>query len=89
MSAKLSTGGATVAHLTGALGQGVVYVGFLGCQTSGTWDKWNYLISWIVGQVGRQTSCMDLSIRHQIRHTKCDIKDFMKMVDEFRTKNTA
>ena len=22
-----------------------------------------------------------------IRHTECDIKDFMKMVDEFRTKN--
>ena len=39
--------------------------------------------------VGRETSCMDLFIRHQIRHTKCDIKDFMKMVDEFRTKNMA
>ena len=22
-----------------------------------------------------------------IRHTECDIKDFMKMVDEFKTKN--
>ena len=32
---------------------------------------------------------MDLSFRHQIRHTKCDIKDFAKMVDEFRTKNIA
>ena len=42
--------------------------------------KWNCLILWIVEEVGRQTSCMDLSIRHQIRHTKCDIKDFTKMV---------
>ena len=39
--------------------------------------------------VGRQTSCIDLSIRHQTRHTKCDIKDFTKMVDEFKTKNVA
>ena len=45
------------------------------------------LTSWIVGQVGRQTSCMDLSIRHQIRHTKSDIKELMEMADEFRTKN--
>ena len=29
---------------------------------------------------------MDLSIRHQIRHAECDIKDFTKLVDEFRTK---
>ena len=42
-----------------------------------------------IGQIGRQTSCMDLSIRHQIRHTKFDIKEFMEMVDEFRTKNVA
>ena len=47
------------------------------------------LISWIVGQVGRQTSFMDLSIRRQIRHTKSDIKEFREMVDEFRTKNVA
>ena len=47
---------------------------FLGCQASGTSDKWNCLISWIVGQVGRQTSCIDVSIRHQIRHTKCESK---------------
>ena len=66
-----------------------VYVEFLGCHASGTSDEWNCLVSWIVGQVGRQTSCMDLSIRHQIRHTKCDIKDFMKMVDQFRAKNIA
>ena len=65
------------------------YVRVLGCQTSGTLDKWNCLISWIARQVGRQTSCMDLSIRHQIRHTKCYINDFTKMVDEFRTKNIA
>ena len=26
---------------------------------------------------------MDLSIRHQIRNTKCDIKDFTKMGDEY------
>ena len=32
---------------------------------------------------------MDLSIRHQIRHTKSDIKEFTQMVDEFRTKNVA
>ena len=28
-------------------------------------NKWKCLISWIVGQIGRQTSCMDLSFRHQ------------------------
>ena len=53
-------------------------------------DKWN-LISWIVGQVGRQTSCRDLSFRHQkkdpsvalpITHTECNIEDFTKMVDD-------
>ena len=32
---------------------------------------------------------MDLFILHQIRHTKCDIKDFTKMVNEFKTKNIA
>ena len=32
---------------------------------------------------------MDLSIPHQISHSKCDIKDFTKMVDEFRRKNIA
>ena len=47
-------------------------------------DKWN-LISWIVRQVRRQTSCMDLSFRHQrkrffrcITHTECDIKGATK-----------
>ena len=64
-------------------------IGFLGCQTSGTSKKWNCFISWIAGQVGRQTSFMDLSIRHQIRHTKSDIKEFTETVDEFRTKNVA
>ena len=29
---------------------------------------------------------MDLSIRHQIMHAECDIKDFTKLVDEFWTK---
>ena len=28
-------------------------------------------------------------LRHQIKHTKSNIKDFMKMVDEFRIKNLA
>ena len=32
---------------------------------------------------------MDLSIRHQIKHTKSDINEFTEMVDEFRTKNVA
>ena len=32
---------------------------------------------------------MDLSIRHQIRHTKSEIKEFTEMVDEFRTKNVC
>ena len=32
---------------------------------------------------------MHLSIRHQIRRTKCDIKDFTKMMDKFRTKNIS
>ena len=32
---------------------------------------------------------MDLYIRHQIKHKKCDIKNFAKTVDEFRTKNKA
>ena len=40
---------------------GKTYVQFLGCQTRGTSDRWNYLISWIIGQVEYQTSCMDLS----------------------------
>ena len=35
-----------------------------------------------------RASCMDFSIRHQIRYMECDIKDFTKMVDAFRTKNT-
>ena len=65
------------------------YVRSVGCQASGTSDKWNCLISWIVEQVGRQRSCMGLFIHHQIRHTKCDIKDFTRMVDESRTKNIA
>ena len=43
---------------------GKIYVRFLGCRTSGTSEKWNCLISWIVGQVERHTSYMDLSIRH-------------------------
>ena len=62
---------------------------YLGCQTSGASSKWNYLISWIAGQVGHQTSCMDLSIWHQIRHTKSDIKEFAEMVDGFRTKKVV
>ena len=38
---------------------------------------------------GRQTSCMDLSIHHQIRHIKSNIKEFTEMVDEVKTKNVA
>ena len=59
-------------------------IGFLGYQTSGTPNKWYCLISWIFGQVGCQASCMDLSIRHQIRHTKSGIKEFTEIVDEFK-----
>ena len=32
---------------------------------------------------------MDLSIRHQIKHTKSDIKEFKEMVADFSTKNVA
>ena len=32
---------------------------------------------------------MDLSIHHEISHTKSDIKEFTEMVDEFRAKNVA
>ena len=44
---------------------GKTYVRFLGCQTISTSEKWNCLISSVDGQVERQTSYMDLSIRHQ------------------------
>ena len=79
------------------------------CGTDETklFDKYRSLARWyvrqmklfnfmIVGQVRRQTSCMDLFLRHQkrtnhgcVRHTERDIKGFAKMADEFRTKNIA
>ena len=54
-----------------------------------------YVVRQLVRQINetliseRQTSCMDLSIPHQIRRTKCEIKDFTKMVDEFIAKNVV
>ena len=74
--------------------RGKANVGFLGCQTSGTSDKWNCLSSWIVRQVGHQTNCIDLSLHYQKKDPlvalgtpsvvalKICIKDFTKLVEQ-------
>ena len=52
-------------------------------------DKWYVKQMKLFNFMNCQTSCMDFFIRHQIRHTESDIKEFTKMVDEFRTKNVG